>query len=99
MVFIRRLAWDAWNLEHVLKHSVTPAEVEAACHGRPLEHRQSYKDRFIVIGATETGRIISVILGQVPGAAPGVNYVFTARPSDRKERRFYEQAQERPNES
>jgi uncharacterized DUF497 family protein len=98
LVVVRRLEWDEWNLEHVVKHGVTPSEVEEACHGHPLEFRRSYKNRLIVIGTTENGRIISVVLGQVPDAAPGVYYVFTARPPDRKERRFYEQAQERPIE-
>jgi uncharacterized DUF497 family protein len=92
VISIRRLEWDEWNLAHIAKHKVTPTEVEQVCTSEPLEYRQSYKDRIVVIGVTEAGRILAIILGPVPNGPAGSYYVFTARPADRKERRFYEQA-------
>jgi hypothetical protein len=64
-------------------------EVEAVCHGDPIELKRSYKDRFLVAGPTPAGRILTVVLGPVPEAAAGVYYVFTARPAHRSERRYY----------
>jgi uncharacterized DUF497 family protein len=89
MVFVRRLNWDSWNLEHIARHGVTQDEVEAVCHGDPIELKRSYKDRFLVAGPTPAGRILTVVLGPVPEAAAGVYYVFTARPAHRSERRYY----------
>ena len=91
MTFVRRLEWDEWNLQYVVGHNVTPTEVEEVCHGEPVEYRSSYKNRIVVIGKTRQDRILAVVLGPTPGGPFGSFYVFTARPSDRKERQFYEQ--------
>jgi len=90
VTYIRRLEWDEWNREHVAKHRVTPAEVEEVCHGNPFELRASYKDRFVVVGVTENGRCLSVIIGPTPDQPSGSFYVFSARPSARKEQQAYE---------
>jgi|SRR5579884_1233930 len=96
MVFVRRLNWDRWNLAHIARHGVTQAEVEAVCHGDPVELKRSYKDRFLVAGPTPAGRIPTVVLGPVPEAPTGVYYVFTARPAHRSERRYYHQQKGAP---
>ena len=87
---VRQLESDEWNLEHISKHSVTAAEVEAVRHGNSFGLRASYKNRIVVVGQSDSGRILSIVLGPTPGGPDGSFYVFTARPSDRKEQRTYE---------
>jgi uncharacterized DUF497 family protein len=84
--YVRRLVWDAWNVAHIARHQVTPEEVEAVCHGEPVEG-EAYGGRLMLIGPTGTGRMLAVVLS--PQADPGVFYVVTARDADRKERRLY----------
>lgn len=82
---IKELVWDDWNREHIGKHDVTTEEAQAAVFSEAVV-TPTYKDRFQVIGPTSSGRVLSVIVGQVPGK-PGRYYVFSARPASRKERR------------
>lgn len=89
MVFVRRLNWDEWNVAHIARHGVTQDDVDVVCHSDPVEYRQSYKKRLVVLGPASDGRILAVVIGPAPDEPPGIYYVFTARPADRKERRFY----------
>jgi uncharacterized DUF497 family protein len=86
MLSVHRLIWDAWNVAHIARHNVTPDEVEDVCHNKPQTH-ETYKGRLRVVGLTESGRILTVILA--PTEETGVYYPVTARPADRKERRHY----------
>src|SRR5690349_19350352 len=87
MLTIRRLIWDPGNIAHIALHQVTIEEVEAACHGDPVT-LQTYLSRIIVIGPTEAGRILAVVLDPVEA---DVYYPITARSASRKERRYYTQ--------
>ena len=82
---IDHLEWDDWNREHITKHDVTRDEVEAAVRARRLV-KPTYKERFVILGSTLTGRVLSVVVGEVPGT-PAAYYVLSARPASRKERR------------
>ena len=84
MLSVRRLIWDAWNVAHIARHDVIPEEVEEVCHDQPVTS-ETYKGRLRVVGLTQSGRILTVILAPTPEA--GVYYPITARPADRKERR------------
>jgi uncharacterized protein len=86
MLSVRRLIWDAWNVAHIARHDVIPEEVEEVCHDQPMTS-ETYKGRLRVVGLTQSGRILTVILA--PTAEQGVYYPITARPADRKERRNY----------
>jgi uncharacterized DUF497 family protein len=86
MLSVRRLIWDAWNVAHIARHDVIPEEVEEVCHDQPVTS-ETYKGRLRVVGLTQSGRILTVILAPTPEA--GVYYPITARPADRKERRNY----------
>jgi uncharacterized protein len=86
MLSVRRLIWDAWNVAHIARHDVIPEEVEEVCHDEPITS-ETYKGRLRVVGLTQSGRILTVILAPTPDA--GVYYPITARPADRKERRNY----------
>jgi len=81
---IKLLFWDDWNREHIGKHHVTVEEAEEAVFSEAVV-TPTYKDRYQVIGPTSSGRVLSVIVGQVPDR-PGHYYVFRARPASRKER-------------
>ena len=87
MAFVQRLVWDTWNVAHIARHEVAPEEVEEVCHGEPLA-RRSYRNRIILIGPTDVGRMLAVVLDP---EAEGVYYPVTARSASRKERRFYQQ--------
>ncbi len=89
MVYLRRLVWDDWNLDHIARHGMTQDDVEAVCHDDPIVYRESYKDRLVLLGTTPEGRVLAVVLGPVPNAPEGTYYPFTARPADRSERRDY----------
>ena len=87
MLFVRRLVWDSWNVAHIARHQVTPDEVEEVCHGAPMTSA-TYKGRTRVVGITQSGRVLTVILA--PEDDQGTYYPVTARPADRKEQRTYE---------
>ena len=61
MIKVNGLIWDEWNREHIVKHDVTVAEVEEACHAK-LEISDSYRKRILVVGKTKKGRILAVVL-------------------------------------
>ncbi len=92
----RRLVWDDWNLPHIVRHDVTPDEVEAACHAQPVFFKQSYKGRIMIFGMTPAGRLLAIVIGPVPDAPAGTFYPFTARTAHRSERRDYERLKEGP---
>ncbi|MBI3734738.1 MAG: BrnT family toxin [Chloroflexi bacterium] len=89
MITIRRLVWDDWNVAHIARHQVVPAEVEQVCHGDHLV-RETHHTRLMLIGPTRRGRMLVIILAP---EADDQYYVVTARPADRRERRLYEQEQ------
>ncbi len=89
VLFVRRLIWDAWNVAHIARHQVAPDEVEEVCHGDVVA-RQTYQGRLIIIGPTQSGRILAVVLA--PEEPPGVYYPLTARPASRNERRRYRES-------
>lgn len=85
MVSIRRLIWDPWNVAHIARHQVTPEEAEEVCHG-PVWTSATYAGRLRVVGPTQAGRMITVILAPRDS---GIYYPVTARPASRKERKLY----------
>lgn len=89
MVYIRRLRWDPGNIAHIARHQVSPREVEQVCNGEHIQ-RAAYAGRIMVIGLSQAGRALSVVLDPEGG---DIYYVVTARPSSRKERRIYNSAQ------
>lgn len=86
MISVKRLVWDSSNITHVARHNVVPEEVEEACHSDYITFT-SYKGRFLLIGLTDAGRMLAVILD--PELEKGVYYPVTARSADIKERRLY----------
>lgn len=88
--------WDAGNTEKLwLRHGVLPVEAEQVLTGTPLltrdlKHSQE-EERVLAYGQTEEGRRLAVIFT----VRQGRMRVISARPMNRTERRFYDQAQTR----
>jgi hypothetical protein len=76
MVYVRRLHWDAWNLDHIARHDVRPDEVLEVCVGDIIAS-ETYAGRLRLIGRTASGRMLTVILAP---EGEGVYYAVTARP-------------------
>lgn len=86
---IDRLHWDEWNRDHITTHAVQPDEADEVVAGDAI-FRASYKQRLAITGPTATGRMLTIVVGAVPGQ-PGTYYVFSARPASRQERGEYAQ--------
>lgn len=84
--------WDTNNTEHIARHDVTPAAVEAIVFDPATRwetddtHRRG---RLVGRGMTTTGRGLVVILE--PPSLTGSSYCVTARPMTNRERRAYEE--------
>jgi uncharacterized DUF497 family protein len=89
---INSLIWEDSNVAHIARHDVTPLEVEQICRGLHIV-RQGKKGRLLVIGLTEQGRMITAALD--PEDTAGVYYPVTARPASKKERRLYQEEQDK----
>ena len=87
---VDRLDWDTWNLTHITKHGITREQVEQAITSNDTIARESRKNRFLVLGPTQAGLLLAVVIGPVPDE-PGAFYTFSARPASRQERRYFRQ--------
>ena len=86
MITVDKLIWDEWNIAHIARHNIIPDEVEQVCHG-DYTTLETYKGRIVVIGPTERGHTLFIVLA--PREAK-VYYPVTARVADRKERAYYQ---------
>ena len=59
---VRRLIWDSWNIDHILRHGVVPEEVIEVARGNHLVLRGKKNNRLILVGSSESGRVLEVIL-------------------------------------
>lgn len=87
-IVVADLSWDTFNLEHITQHGVTPGEVEEVCRGRQIALR-TYKGRYIVVGSTAAGRLLTIILAEVREGS--IFYAISARSASVRERRWYRQ--------
>lgn len=96
VIFVKRLIWDAWNIRHIARHHVIPDEIEAICHGDPLVLRGQQKNRLVIIGSTEAGRILAVIL---ESKGKGTYYPITAYEPDKKDIALYNRLKNKGGEN
>ncbi|MBI3559864.1 hypothetical protein HY087_01920 [Candidatus Gottesmanbacteria bacterium] len=83
------LVWDAWNREHIKKHSLTIAEAEEA-YTHSLASFTAKAGRTGIIAKIKNGRMIVIFLSFERQKGP---YVVSARDANVKERSIvYEQA-------
>ncbi|MBA2518939.1 MAG: hypothetical protein H0V24_04690 [Chloroflexia bacterium] len=90
---VRRLVWDAWNLDHITKHGVTRDEVAEVFTADPIAV-ETYKGCLQMFGPTAANDTLSVVIGPDRKQAAGTYYVFSARRAKRKERKRYFQDRE-----
>jgi uncharacterized DUF497 family protein len=83
---VKEVVWDDFNIAHIGEHNVDIDEVEDVCNGK-VDAYLGHSGRFMVIGKTKSGRILSIVLAQ---KSKGVFYPVTARNASRKERRWNE---------
>lgn len=79
---VRTVIWDTFNIQHIKKHSVNQEEVIIVT-GKPIYHKRTHSNRYLLVGRTGK-RIISVVIRR---EKTSVYYVVTARDADKKERR------------
>lgn len=83
---IYELVIDPEREEHLARHNVTPEEAEEVAFGRHATYR-TRQDRFGLVGQTDAGRYLTVI---VASRGEGVYGLVTARDASQPERRLYQ---------
>ncbi len=78
--------YSEWHVAHIARHQVTIAEVIEVLEGE-YAVTPAKSGRYKVIGVTNSGRCLAVILAPAQGANP--YELVTARTADRAERRAY----------
>ncbi len=81
-IIIKKLVWDAYNIEHIKKHNTTVDEAEEAVRNF-ISHKKGKKGRYLAIGKSGS-RLISLIVRR---ESVGIYYLITARDSSKKERK------------
>ncbi|MEW6618878.1 MAG: BrnT family toxin [bacterium] len=85
-MYINKLEWDDYRIEHIARHNVEPREVWEVCEDLfHLAHREGL-DRYRLYGQTAEGRYLFVVLEQVKKT---VYKPITARDMTDKEKRNY----------
>lgn len=90
MVHIKKLIWDEWNVAHIARHNVTPDEAEQVARGDVLVQKGK-KGRTALVGPTESGRILRIILDP---EGKDIYYPVTAHTASRKDKILYKQEKE-----
>jgi hypothetical protein len=86
MIYVRKLIWDRWNIQHISRHHVSDDEIEEICHSNPLVLQGQKKKRLVVIGNTAEDRMLTIIL---ESQGQGSYYPITAFPSDDSDIKLY----------
>ncbi len=77
--------WNAWNLDHVAKHGLTPDDAEFVVNRARPPYPESIEDeKWRVRGQTEDGTYVQVVYIFSPER---VIYVIHARPLTESEKR------------
>jgi uncharacterized DUF497 family protein len=90
LLLFNRFEWDEVNIEHILRHSVIPDDVEEACMNKPYVRKGS--DKRYLDGITDNGRYIFIV-GINKGK--GIFRTITARDMTEREKSLYKRRRER----
>ena len=90
-IIIKKIIWDAYNVEHIKKHKVSFEEaIEAGLN--IIYHKRTYGKRYLVVGRSKL-RLISLVLSR---EGIGKYYLITARDAGKNERKaVYEKEQKK----
>ena len=88
------LRWSEYRIQHIIKHGITPKEVEEVIYLdkhriiRKGASSEKYlgKHFYYIFGITSEGRLLSIVLLQVES---NVYVPITARDMDNPERKYY----------
>lgn len=85
-MYIDRLDWDDYRVEHIARHDVEPHEVSEVCNDSSHLARRQGRNRYLVYGQTLDGRYLFVVLERIQTS---VYKPITARNmTDREKRNF-----------
>ena len=85
-MYISRLEWDDYRIEHIAKHNVEPDEVWEICEDPLHFARRQGHNRYLVYGQTTDGRYLFVVLEHIEDTT---YEPITARDmTDREKRNF-----------
>lgn len=66
-MYIERLDWDDYRVEHIARHNIEPFEVWEVCEDPlHLAHREG-RNRYRLYGQTADGRYLFVVLEHIEG--------------------------------
>jgi uncharacterized DUF497 family protein len=85
-VQLTELLWTRENVNHILRHRVTPEEVEEVCFSRSPRIERGRDDLYYVTGQTGQGRYLFVVMRY---KGRGKAKVITARDMDDREKARY----------
>jgi hypothetical protein len=91
-MYINKLEWDDYRIEHIAKHDVEPYEVWEVCKDTSHLARREGKNRYRVYGQTAEGRYLFVVLEHIQG---GIYKPITARDMTDGEKRNYKRLMKR----
>ena len=95
-IVVKELEWDELNIDHIARHNVIPEEVYEVCNSQPVE-RKGHKDRIFLIGSTQKGRIMTVILN--PTEKQGIYRPITAYGASKRSIQTYLEEKRRGGEA
>jgi uncharacterized DUF497 family protein len=84
---VREIGWSEDSEDHIARHHVEPAEVEAVVYSRPRWSQPGRAGTDLVYGTTAAGRYLLVVLA---AGLDGRFVVVTAREMDAAERRLFQ---------
>ncbi len=85
-MYVSRLEWDDYRIEHIARHNVEPYEVWEVCEDSLHLARRQGTNRYLLYGQTIVGRYLFVVLEHVQGS---IYKPITARNmTDREKRNF-----------
>ncbi len=85
-MYISRLEWDEYRIDHIALHGVEPDEVWEVCADRFLLGRQQGANRYRLYGQSESGRYLFVVIESRYGT---VYKPITARDMTEAEKRAF----------
>ena len=92
---IRVFLWSEDRIDHIVRHGITPEEVEEVCFGKSLVLRAKSEGEnpvYYVLGQTKAARYVFCVVIQFPD---GNGYPISARLMTAKEKRRYRKWKDR----